>query len=678
MAVYWGTRVLLLDSFEALEEKQMSADLTRLDSALKKELDQLQIIVIDWAEWDDTYHYMQTPNIEYEQSNIVDSTFSALDISAIIYLDNEAKVKKQFGYDSINQQATDVSPAHLRALEHYHQPIPNKLFGIVELKNTQYLLISNKIIKSDGSGQPLGFFSMLKRFDLNIVEKLSNQTLLTIEYIPFKNNQEITFGSYTALSNKLHWLKHSGENKITGISLLQDIVNKPIGFFKVTSKRHVFNQGLHTLKYFTYLLALSGVFFFAIVLWVLRRVLLNRLLNLSNNLIDIGNNNYSGKLVDVQGNDEITLVAKAINQMLAGLERFYLQLQYHQEHQRIQNELLINLAKEPCLIQGDVILAAQKITEFVLHGCLVNHASIWLLNDSKDAYICTDSLIKTTHTHQSGAKLDIEDVLILTKELKLNGALDIKNGNRLEGGQVLMKMINPDKCPNSLYITAIHLQGALHGFVIAQSFQLDSQYRLNDETFLLSISEFLEQTLMVQERNRLEETLRQQVCHDHLTNLANRHYFYELLNETIASSEDNHTEMAILFIDLDDFKPVNDTYGHNIGDELLKMCAKRMSNLLPENGTVARLGGDEFIVLLNPLVSLQNSQMLAQRLVHALSDIFSIKGKTISISCSIGISYFPQHSTDPDELITFADRAMYQAKQQGRNNYVVYTPRVKP
>ena len=652
----------------------MSADLTRLDSALKRELDQLQIIVTDWAEWDDTYQYMHTPTIKYEQSNIVDSTFSDLDISAIIYLSNDGKAKKQFGFDLENQQATEMSSASLRILEHYHQSVSNRLSGIAKLNNSHYLLSSNKIVKSDGSGSPLGYLAMLKRFDLKIIEKLSNQTLLSIQYTPFKDNHEQAFRDYMTLINDHHWLKYSGENQVIGISVLKDLLNKPFGYFKVTSKRQVFNQGLHTLKHFTYLLALAGVFFAAIVLWVLRWVLLKRLLNLSNNLADIGNNSYSGKLVDVQGNDEITLVAKAINQMLAGLERFYLQLQHHQEHQRIQNELLINLAKEPCLIQGDVTLAARKITEFVLHGCLVNHASVWLLNDSKDAYICIDSLIKTTHTHQGGAKLDIEDAFSLIKGLKLNGVLDIKNGNRLEGGQVLMKMINPDKRPNSLYITAIYLQGALHGFVIAQSFQLDSQYRLNDETFLLSISEFLEQTLIVQERNRLEETLRQQVCHDHLTSLANRHYFYELLNGAIESSKNNQIEMAILFIDLDDFKPVNDTYGHNTGDELLKMCAKRMSNLLPENSTVARLGGDEFIVLLNPLISLQNSQLLAQKFVQALSEIFSLQGKSISISCSIGISYFPQHSTDPDELITFADRAMYQAKQQGRNNYVVYTP----
>ena len=678
MAVYWGTRVLLLDSFEALEEKQMSADLTRLDSALQRELDQLKIIVIDWAEWDDTYHYMDTPTVEYEQSNIVDSTFSALNISAILYFNNQAKIKKQFEFNLKKPKNAETPTSHLHSLEHYYQPNTNRLSGIVKIQNTSYLFISNKVIKSDGSGPPRGFFAMLKVFNADLVKKLSMQTLLNVEYIPLKSHHEVAFANYQALYNDHHWLKFSGVNQIIGVSLLKDLANEPVGYFKVTSNRPVFNEGLHTLKHFTYLLALAGVFFSAIVLWVLRWVLLKRLLNLSHNLIDIGNNSYSGKLVEEQGNDEITLVAKAINQMLGGLERFYLQQQHHQEHQRIQNELLINLAKEPCLINGDVALAAKKITEFVLHGCQVNHASVWLLNNHKDTYICIDSLIKTTHTHQSGATLDIEDALSLSKELKLNGVLDIKNGNRFEGGQMLMKIINPDKRPSSLYITAIHLQGALHGFVIAQCFQLDSQYRLNDETFLLSISEFLEQTLMVQERNHLEQALKQQVCHDNLTCLANRHYFYELLNEAIDSSKNNQSEMAILFIDLDDFKPVNDTYGHNIGDELLKMCAKRMSNVLPENGTVARLGGDEFIVLLNPLVSLQNSQRLAQRLVHALSDIFSIQGKTISISCSIGISYFPQHSTDPDELITFADRAMYQAKQQGRNNYVVYTPLTQP
>jgi diguanylate cyclase (GGDEF)-like protein len=664
---------LLLDSFERLEKQHMSTDLTRLDSALQSELKQLQIMAVDWAEWDDSYQYMQTFHEEYEQSNIVDSTFTGLDISSIVYLSIKGQVQKQFGYDIQNQHPHPFPASQLRIIEQYHHSFLKKRSGIMQLEGDAYLMASNQIIKSDGSGPALGLLSMLKKFDQSAIERLKKQTQLEITFQPVTLNQNMKLSELDKLPNAQHWLKHSGKDHVTGLSLINDINGKAIGYFKVTVDRSIYQQGLHTLKHFTYLLALAGIFFFAIVLWVLRQVLLRRLLNLSHNLIDIGNNSHSGKLVEVQGNDEITLVAKAINQMLGGLERFYLLQQHHQEHQRIQNELLINLAKEPCLINGDVSLAAQKMTEFILHGCQVNHASIWIINDAKDSYVCIDSLIKTTHTHRKGAQLTVEEVFTLTKELKVNGVLDIKNGNRFDGGQALMQIINPDKRPNSLYITAIHVQGALHGFVIAQSFQLDSQYRLNDETFLLSISEFLEQTLVVQERNRLEETLKQQVCYDNLTQLANRHYFYELFNEAIHSSSMPHHKMATLFIDLDDFKPVNDTYGHNVGDELLQMCAKRMNNALPDECMIARLGGDEFVVLINPLHQLQDSQAVAQRLLHALVDNFSIQGKTISISASIGISYFPQHSQDPDELITFADSAMYQAKQQGRNSFMVYS-----
>ncbi|MEH6345910.1 MAG: diguanylate cyclase [Bermanella sp.] len=661
----------MLESFEELEAQQMSENLSRIDSTLNRELGLLQVIVIDWAEWDDTYHYMHNRGVKYEQSNIVKSTFDSLNVSNIIYLDKAKNLRKDFSDKLKSQTITQTPTPFFTNLSEYHTA-SEKFSGILQLNNTLYMSASNEILKSDQSGPPRGQFIMLRLFDDEIINGLSKQILMDIEFIKHNKRSIIPFDKLNDLDKKGHWLEIKGANKIVGYSLLNDPMQNPLGFFKVTSSREIFSRGVNTLTSFTYFLAVSGLFFSVLVLWILRQILLKRLLGLSQDLIKIGNNNHSGKLVDVKGNDEITTVAKAVNQMLAGLERFYLQLQHHQEHQRIQNELLINLAKEPCLINGNVKLAAQRITEFILHGCQVNHASIWLLNETSTEFNCIDSLLRAGQNHQQGATLPVEDLAVVIEQLNKHGVLDIKNGHRLENSQSLLKIINPDKKPCSLYITPIHLKGGLHGFIIAQSFQLDSQYRLNDETFLLSISEFAEQTLVVQQRNRLEENLKEQVCRDNLTKLPNRHFFYELLNEEVTSAKINNHKLAILFIDLDNFKPVNDTYGHNIGDELLKMCAKRMSNAVLKRGTVARLGGDEFVVLLTSLPRNEDACNIAKKMVNTLSDIFSIQGKSIAISCSIGIAFFPQHSNDPDELVTLADNAMYQAKQQGRNNFYVY------
>ena len=663
----------MLESFEELEARQMNEDLSRIDSTLHRELGLLQVIVVDWAEWNDTYQYMHNQSVKYEQSNIVKSTFDSLNVSNIIYLDKAKKLRKSFSANLTSQTNTETPATLVKDLTEYHTASASAKFkGILNLNNTLYMSASNRILKSDQSGPDRGQLVMLRLFNNEVIDKLSKQTLMNIEFIKFNKRSKIPFKQLKVLEKTGHWLEIINGNKIIGYSILNGPMNDPLGFFKVTSSREIYNHGVDTLMSFTYLLAVAGLFFSVLVLWILRQILLKRLLGLSQDLIKIGNNNHSGKLVEVKGNDEITTVAKAVNQMLAGLERFYLQLQHHQEHQRIQNELLINLAKEPCLINGNIKMAAQRITEFILHGCQVNHASIWLLNETSTEFNCIDSLLRAGLNHQQGASLPVEDLAAVIEQLNSNGVLDIKNGHRLENSQALLKVINPDKKPCSLYITPIHLNGGLHGFIISQSFQLDSQYRLNDETFLLSISEFAEQTLVVQQRNRLEESLKEQVCRDNLTQLPNRHFFYELLNEEISSAKLNNHKLAILFIDLDNFKPVNETYGHNIGDELLQMCAKRMSNVVLKKGTVARLGGDEFVVILTSLSRDEDASNIAKTLVSTLSEVFSIQGKTIAISCSIGIAFYPQHSSDPDELVTLADNAMYQAKQQGRNNFQLY------
>ncbi|WP_230369257.1 diguanylate cyclase domain-containing protein [Paludibacterium denitrificans] len=127
--------------------------------------------------------------------------------------------------------------------------------------------------------------------------------------------------------------------------------------------------------------------------------------------------------------------------------------------------------------------------------------------------------------------------------------------------------------------------------------------------------------------------------------------------------------MALLFIDLDRFKPVNDQYGHATGDALLRQVAQRLEHSLREEDTIARLGGDEFVVVLPDLEQTDSPAVVAQKIVSVLSQPFKIDDNLIDISCSIGISVFPEDASTAEALIARADAAMYQAKQAGRGNW---------
>lgn len=161
--------------------------------------------------------------------------------------------------------------------------------------------------------------------------------------------------------------------------------------------------------------------------------------------------------------------------------------------------------------------------------------------------------------------------------------------------------------------------------------------------------------------------------HDHLTGLPNRLLFLDRLQQSLIKAERNRTSFAVIFIDLDKFKEINDTYGHAVGDTVLKIAALRMQECIRQADTLARLAGDEFTILLEDLNSPSDAALIAQKIVAYFSKPFEIAGQPLTMTCSLGISIYPQDGADVDSLLSNADTAMYRAKEQGRNAFRFYS-----
>lgn len=166
-----------------------------------------------------------------------------------------------------------------------------------------------------------------------------------------------------------------------------------------------------------------------------------------------------------------------------------------------------------------------------------------------------------------------------------------------------------------------------------------------------------------------ESKLQHLANHDALTGLPNRTLFYDRFKMAVASAEREQTFLAILFLDLDRFKPVNDTYGHHTGDLLLQAVAERLQGCVREEDTVSRVGGDEFLVLLTGLKKYQDAAKGAEKIINVLTQPFLIEHKLLHIGLSIGISIYPLDGVEVRELIQKADSAMYVAKTRGGNRY---------
>lgn len=211
-----------------------------------------------------------------------------------------------------------------------------------------------------------------------------------------------------------------------------------------------------------------------------------------------------------------------------------------------------------------------------------------------------------------------------------------------------------DKVPNDGSLEILSLSNSINNMV---SSIRSSNIKLSEQHH-----ELLEQ----------KGVLNHQASHDLLTGLANRYLFGDRLQQGIEKSKRDGSTIALLFIDLDHFKEINDSYGHKMGDNLLKEVARKLSEIIRKEDTLARFGGDEFTVIIEGLKQGGDASLLANKIVTLLSEPITLSGTTFYVGCSIGISFFPHNGDLSEDLIKCADAAMYKAKEEGRNNFQYY------
>ena len=180
----------------------------------------------------------------------------------------------------------------------------------------------------------------------------------------------------------------------------------------------------------------------------------------------------------------------------------------------------------------------------------------------------------------------------------------------------------------------------------------------------------------ITERKLAEEELVYMATHDQLTGLSNRALFNDRLAVELTRARRNPKKLAVMLLDLDEFKEINDEFGHSFGDKLLKAVSRCLSGLLRESDTVARMGGDEFLLLLSEVVHVDDVANIAQKIIDAIQKPILVDGHELNITTSLGIAVYPEGGQDADTLIKNADIAMYYVKKYGRNGYQLYSSNI--
>jgi len=192
---------------------------------------------------------------------------------------------------------------------------------------------------------------------------------------------------------------------------------------------------------------------------------------------------------------------------------------------------------------------------------------------------------------------------------------------------------------------------------------------------LANVNRQLEQKVQqrTEELSNANQHLQFLATHDNLTGLPNRVLFFDRLDQTVRKSRRQKQRFALFFIDLDNFKRINDSFGHNTGDQVLQAIGQILNDLVRDSDTVARLAGDEFTIILDNVQSVDNVEMLAQKTIHAVSQPIDIPQGKVVMTISLGISLFPDHGEDVETLLRNADAAMYQVKDETKNSYRFYS-----
>ena len=176
----------------------------------------------------------------------------------------------------------------------------------------------------------------------------------------------------------------------------------------------------------------------------------------------------------------------------------------------------------------------------------------------------------------------------------------------------------------------------------------------------------------ISETRRYQAELERDASHDALTGLANRSLLRRRLREAMANADISNRQIWVVFLDLDRFKAINDSLGHKARDSLLQILAQRLGQIVRDTDTVARLGGDEFVIVMRETEQDTISTTAVSRILEAVAEPMAVEGHQLVLTCSVGIAVYPTHAQDPEQLVEYADVAMYSAKQSGRNNFQFY------
>ncbi|MDD5716894.1 MAG: EAL domain-containing protein [Sulfuricurvum sp.] len=419
--------------------------------------------------------------------------------------------------------------------------------------------------------------------------------------------------------------------------------------------------------------ALVAIILGMILAWMVIRKMTLRLSSLSEAAQQIAKKNFDIALPSKKHDDEIGLMEEGFAVMSHSLQEYIKELSeiglMRLEQSHVYQTALLEWSK---LDFDNVESSIQKATEISADTLGIERVSLWRMTPDGSMIVCDDLYDRQRDEHRCGTVLHEHDFPLYFAALQ-RGELIIADDaqNDPKTSEFTDVYLKPLGIVSMLDIPIIR-GGKVVGVVCHEAL-IVHEWQPEEQDFTMAMASTMSLALEMERRQLLEEHLDYRANHDILTELPNRRLFMDRLDQAIKHAQRYERYVAILFIDLDRFKEINDSLGHLVGDQVLIHVANVMQSQLRNVDTISRLGGDEFCLMIDYVDDVQIVSRVAEKIVQIMQMPVCIDQHELYVTCSIGISVYPSDGDTPDTLLRNADAAMYKAKKEGRNSFNFYT-----
>ena len=616
--LFLTARTVLIDGYAKLEKDKTLIQVNSAISLLKDQAQQLDGIVAEYAHWDDTYQYMPLSDPQYIESNYTNGTFGNLKVKAIILVNLEGEAVYKRGYDYTSGKPWLIPKLIEQAVSKGGVLIDatkEHTLGFFSTPEGVFILSAIDVQPSSTKSLRRGTLIMVREIDQSLLAHIESVIGAKLTIQPLANDK---FAKIEKLKSGDVVVKPLDDLHVAGYAIVEDITNSGQLAVKTVDDREIFKQGESTVSFLFW--AMSAIaLMLALISWIFDRLVLLRLERLNDDVGRVGDtSNMTSRVRSLSGNDELASLSHGINGMLENLEESKYALQL--ETERVQVTL-----------------------ESIADAVITSNAAGYVLFMNTAAEVLTGvnfSEVKSKKI-QSLFRLMAEDKTTPVDSIWLTDSysnLEEVVLERADGQEFVIR-----KSASPLY----DLDGNTFGIVTV----------LHDVTMLRTLS------------NQLSFQAR----HDELTGLINRYEFDRKAQAAIDDASTGSRIHCLAYIDLDQFKIVNDTCGHMAGDVLLRQLANHLKAKVRSSDTLARLGGDEFTLLLMGC-DLAKAQEIVESLLQVVREYrFTYDDKVFKVGASVGLTEIsPDHTPTLSELLSTVDSACYAAKDEGGNRIHVY------